>query len=148
MDDLQALKNKLDALDGELLQAAERKALKAVGDLIQEAIVAKAPERTDDETGGLLAPGELKASIKSHVHVAADAGTLSGKTSNVVIAPSGPAYPVARWVEYGHANRPGSKRPNTPAHPFIRNAFDEVQQAAVDLYAETMATAIKEAINE
>jgi HK97 gp10 family phage protein len=145
-NDLAALKAQLDAINGPALQAAERVALRQVGVLIRDAVIERAPVRTEYD-GGDLQPGDLKRKITARVHIATDTSVLSGDSSRVTIAPTADVAYIARFVEDGHVNRPGSKTANTPAHPFVRPAFDETQQAAIDLYTQVMTDAITAALS-
>ena len=150
MDDFQALKAKLDGLSGEIRIKAERKSLRAVGDLFQTAIIELAPEQSETSHGD-LPPGALKASIKARVHVSTDEGVTTGDVSKVTIGPGRSTEYVANWVENGHAGRRSATREgparNVPAHPFVRPAFDANEDKAVDLYAETMAAEIEKAMS-
>lgn len=143
--DFQNLLNKLNNLKGEGRQKAERKALKAVGSLIQEAIVARAPVQSGTPHGD-LAPGELKADIKVRVHISKDedAGLDS---SSVSIGPGSKTSHIARFVENGHANPKATKgKKNTPAHPFIRVALDATREKAIDLYESVITEEINKAM--
>lgn len=138
---------KLDSLKGDALKKAERKALTEVGEIVQTAIV----ERTRIHSGvaeGILAPGELAASIKATVHIATDLSTTKGDVSRVMIGPSTAATrSVANWLENGHANPRATKgNKNTPAYPFIRPAQDATQQQAIDTYAATMTAEVTKAL--
>lgn len=141
------LQQNLAALKGETLKRAERKALTRVGQIVKAAIV----ERTPVQSGvpeGLLAPGELAASIRASVHIANDEGTTVGDTSRVTIGPgTAKTRTVANWVENGHAN-PRAKKglQHTPAHPFVRPAQDATEQQAIEAYAETMAAEVQKAM--
>lgn len=150
MDDFQALKAKLDGLNGEVRIKAERKSLRAVGDLFQAAIIEGAPEQSETAHGD-LAPGALKADIKSRVHVATDEGVTTGDISRVTIGPGRSTEYVANWVENGHAGRRSKTREgparNVPAHPFVRPAFDTNETKAIDLYTETMVAEIEKAMS-
>ena len=143
------LKAQLDGLTGEVRVKAERKALRAVGDLFKDAIVELAPVQSETPHGD-LAPGELKADINARVHVASDQGVTTGDTSKVTIGPSPKTAYVANWVENGHAGRRSATREgparNVPAHPFVRPAFDANEAKAIDLYADTMTTEISAAM--
>lgn len=142
----------LHQLGGDVMRKAQRKGLKKVGEIFQEAIVAAAPEKTD--RGGLLKPGELKASIKPRVHIASDEGITSGDTSRVVIGPVGhEAQLVANWVENGHKARPSNKTKNrrqrrefVPAHPFVRPAYDATVAAAEAAYIESVTEDLQKAM--
>lgn len=147
---LDELKAKIDNVSHQALRDAERKALRAVGKLMLDAVMENAP--TKHVRGGDLAPGELKAGFRSRVHIATDAEETSDQTSSVTIAPLKKIEYVARFVENGHINAPhkkGGKQPepaNTPAHPFVRPAFDANEQKAIDIYTETMTEEVKKAM--
>lgn len=151
------LAKQLHELGGDVMRKAQRKGLKKVGELMQEAIAEAAPERTE-AAGGLLKPGELKGSIRARVHIASDEGIIGGDTSRVVIGPVGhEAQLVANWVENGHAPRTPSgtsKRRRrlgpgkfVPAHPFVRPAFDatiaEAEAAYIASVNEDLQKAMK-----
>ena len=149
--DLAELQARLHSLASDARIAAERKALRAVGTLVQTAIVERAPQQSSTPHGE-LAPGELKADIKARVHIATDENAATD-VSRVTIGPTSKTAYVANFVENGHANRPRNKpssrarKENTPAHPFIRPAQDATQQKAIDLYAEIMAAEIQKVMN-
>ncbi len=143
------LKAQLDGLAGDVRIQAERKALRAVGDLFKDAIITLAPVQSETPHGD-LAPGELKADIKARVHVASDQATTTGDTSRVTIGPSPKTAYVANWVENGHAGRRSATREgparNVPAYAFVRPAFDANEAKAIDLYTETMTAEIAAAM--
>jgi HK97 gp10 family phage protein len=147
-NDFASLLAKMDAVKGAALKKAQRKALRAVGDIVKTAIVERAPERVSDTPSGTaLAPGALKADIRVRVHIATDEKTATD-TSRVTIGPGKATAHVARWVENGHANPKADKgRKNTPAHPFIRPAADAVQQKTIDEYESIMTTEIQKVMN-
>jgi len=125
---------KLDAVKGDALKKAERKALTEVGQIVKGAIV----ERTRVQSGvpeGILKPGELAASTK-------------GDVSRVTIGPNSQATrSVANWIENGHVNaRATTGEKNTPPYPFIRPAQDATQQQAIDAYAATMTAEVTKAL--
>jgi HK97 gp10 family phage protein len=139
---------KMDGVKGEQLKKAQRKALRAVGDIVKTAIVEHAPERVSDTPSGTaLAPGALKADIRARVHIAADE-KMATDTSRVTIGPGKATAHVARWVENGHANSKAVKgAKNTPAHPFIRPAADAVKQTTIDEYEAIMTAEIQKVMN-
>lgn len=150
-DGFDLLQAKLTALTGDALARAERKALRAVGKLVKDAIVERAPEQVGDTPGGDLAPGALKADIRAVVHIASDVKAATD-VSRVTIGPGKDTAHIARFVEDGHANARygGTNRhtsPNTPAHPFVRPAADATREAAVDLYASVMTEEVQKAMN-
>ena len=138
---------KLDAVKGDELKKAHRKALKRVGKIIQDAIVSVAPVQAGVPEG-LLEPGQLRESITTRVHIATDESTITGDNDRVTIGPNTKVTKaVANWVENGHANaraKTSSKR--TKPHPFVRPSFDAVEQTAIDAYAETMTIEVKKAL--
>jgi hypothetical protein len=149
-NEFQGVIDQLNQLDGDQMRQIQRKALRKVGEIVQTAVVAHAPEKAEGD-GGLLAPGELKASIKARVHIASDEGIASGDSSRVAIGPVGnDAQLVANWVENGHVARRGKKKEGpprfVPAYPFVRPAFDETQQAAIDAYTESVTADVQEAM--
>lgn len=138
LDELDAT---IAAMDPANLDKAVRKALRAGGEVIRAAIEEAAPERTDawTTTSTALPPGALKGDIIMKVKT-------DGKGVGVAfIMPGKYTLHVARWVEYGHAlvrdgysrltksggrRGPGKLVGNVPAHPFIRPAYEAVQQEA------------------
>lgn len=140
---------KLDAVNGEALKQAQRKALKRVGEIVKTAIVERAPERTEATPGSnALPPGALKADIRATVHISRDEKAATD-TSRVTIGPGKKTAHVARWVENGHANpraRKGKK--NTPAHPFVRPAADASERQALEEYEAIMTAEITKVMNE
>jgi HK97 gp10 family phage protein len=148
MDDaFAALRAKLDTLKHDALVKAERKALRQVGTLIQEAIVEVCPVNAG-EPEGLLKEGELKESWRSTVRIASDQGIASGQSDTVTVQPNTKVCrDVALWVERGHAGpKPNSKR--TKPHAFIRPTQDAIEQKAIDTYTEVMTSEIEKAFNE
>lgn len=144
-DDFAALRAQLDELKHDALDKAERKALRAVGDLITAAIVEVCPIHAGVPEG-LLEPGQLVASFRPVVHIAADEGLASGDTSRVTIQPNTKlTRDVAKWVEDGHAGPHGSDKRTKP-HPFIRPAADAKEQKAVDLYSSVMTEELTKAL--
>ena len=145
------LLQKLAALRGDTLRRAERRALRAVGDVFVEAIQAQAPERTDDfPAGEALAKGELKASINARVSVPTDEKVLDGRSARVRIGPNKKTWLVAERVENGHETR-GSKKNaprRTAANPFVRRAFDETEAKGIETYEAVITKAIQKAMKQ
>jgi hypothetical protein len=146
MDDLEALKARLDAVNNVALRRAERKALTAVGDKYLLAIGVRAPVKAKDEKGGDLAPGALREGFRAHVHVPTDA--RPSEVPRVIVAPTPEVYYVARFVEDGHALvKKGREIGHVPAYPFVRPAADAAEEEAMEIYTSTMTEAIQEAMN-
>lgn len=131
----------------------QRKALKKAATLMQNAIKAHAPVRSGEyASGGALEPGELAASIKQHIHVPGNEAVLLGAKTGFVVAPEGRRYGLAVAIEYGHANRRGKKggpqtsHGDTPAHPFIRPAFDGAVEQTKAVYEGSMIEEIEKAM--
>jgi Bacteriophage HK97-gp10, putative tail-component len=133
-----------------------RKALRAGGELMQAAVIERAPMRTDGLGGGKqnaqnpaydLPAGALKSDIKLTVRRDRDDNSLTA-----TIRPGKYSAPVAYWLEYGHqivrggryrgAKGKGQVIGHVPAHPFIRVAHDETEGAALAAVEETIATEI------
>jgi len=146
LNDIQELRNRLDKLKHDAFVAAERKALRATGKVILEAVTEVCPIQAG-EPEGLLKPGELKASFRAYVHIVNDIGIAEGKADDVTVTPSTTVCKnVAHWVERGHAGRtPDSKR--TKPHPFIRPAQDSIEAQAKETYTAVMTEEIKKAFH-
>ena len=147
-DDLLA---KMNALPGETRTKALRKSLRAMGKVVEAAIIERAPEQSDTPHGS-LAKGELKGNIGTRVHIAQDENSATEHDS-VVIGPGRKTAYIAEFVETGHANRPRSKPSNKPrtdrveAHPFVRPAFDATKEEAIAVFEQTMADEIRKAFD-
>jgi hypothetical protein len=134
-----------------------RKALQAGGELMQAAVIERAPMRTDGLGGGKqnsqnpaydLPAGALKSDIKLTVRRDRDDNSLTAR-----IEPGKYTRPVAYWLEYGHRivrggrYRGGKKGTGQVVgearrFPFIRPAHDETEGAALAAIEETIATEI------
>ena len=158
LEGLDALMQKLSAI--EKPEAAIRKALRNGGNIVNAAIVERAPEK--DGTGGSLPDGALKHDIITRVKKQKD-GEFT-----VIIGPDKLTAHVARWVEYGHRQvvggrsrvladgtvvgpgkqiyiRPGKSSIGTgsvPAHPFIRPAWEAVHTEATEAIVTTLIAEI------
>lgn len=147
-DDLLAKMNSISS--GEARGKALRKSLRAMGEVVEAAIIQKAPEQSDTPHGDLK-PGELKANIRTRVHVAQDED-YGMDSDYVVIGPTRKVEYVARFLEDGHATRPRtkvSKRPRTDRvepEPFVRPALDETEDKAIAVFGETMAEEVRKAL--
>src|SRR5262245_16400655 len=102
-DGFDVLRQKLRALGGDFERKAQRKALGKAGKIVETGMRDLAPVKKGST--GILAPEELKQSIKSRVTVPDDFGTVMGKTARIVIGPKGKTVKlIAADVEYGHGN--------------------------------------------
>lgn len=144
-DDFAALRAQLDELKHDALNRAERKALRAVGELITTAIIEVCPVQAGVPEG-LLEPGQLKESFHATVHIASDENITTGDTSRVTIQPNTKVTrSVAALVEDGHLG-PHASEKRTKPHPFVRPAADANEQKAIDLYASVMTEEITNAL--
>lgn len=134
------------------------KALQAGGNILADAIRAKAPIQ-EEYTGGILRQGELRASVR--LRVTLDSGFRGG----VAEINFGKAGPVAYWLEFGHravmhgatwADRKNNYKGKllvlranpeafewmVPAYPFVRSAVEPSWEPAVD----AVVTSLKQTI--
>jgi HK97 gp10 family phage protein len=157
LEGLDALLDKLSAI--EKPETAIRKALRNGGNIVNAAIVDRAPVK--DTTGGSLPDGALKSDIVTRVRKQKD-GEFT-----VTIGPDKLTSHVARWVEYGHRMVQGGKSrvladgtvvgpgkqvyvgskstPGlgiVPAHPFIRPAWEAVHTEATEAIVTTLVNEI------
>jgi len=130
------------------------KALNAAGDVLYNEIARKTPVRVLTEvTGGLVAPGDLRNSLKKEVILSNDL-----KGGAVSVWHQGYGF-LVDWLEYGHVMRGHEpekrvlKGPLTPegfvvpgghlrAYPFMRTAADEVGEQAIDVFVSTIENVI------
>ncbi len=118
-----------------------RAALQAAGNVLLEAQVEQAPERTDEETpdGTSLPPGILKADLHTEIQI-------NGQSApRVKVGPSQIAGHVTRWQNSGWnlTSRGKSKSGrkvirSIPGKHFIEAAFDESAESAVDAFVSTL----------
>jgi HK97 gp10 family phage protein len=126
-------------LAGAGFDRAARKAVRAGGKIIQEAITEAAPVRTSGSSGDALPEGALKSDIELHVAKEKD-GSFSA-----YIEPGKYSIRVARWVEYGHTEKRGKKvTGQVPTHAFFRPAFDASEGEAEATTLETFNEKIAE----
>lgn len=137
------LQQKLLSLEsGEQIDAIERRALKAVGNVIAPALVAATPERAK-AYGKSLPKGALKAAVRAR--------TRLGKNgeSSVETVDFGKLSYIAHAVDIGHVNANAKQgRKHTPAHPFVRGVEDATHDAATDAYLETLEAGIVEVLEK
>jgi Bacteriophage HK97-gp10, putative tail-component len=148
-------------LDGATGERILRKALRVGGEVVQAAIIERAPVRTEGLGGNSgnpaydLPPGALKSDIE--VHVTKDKETNSFA---VYIEPGKYTKFVATMVEYGHNMVKGGRLFNwnkrgkgkhlgfVEAKPFVRPAWEESQAAAIAAVEETIGTEIAKAVEK
>jgi hypothetical protein len=129
-----ALDEALSKLSDKVQKEFVTKALQAAGDVILQAMVTLAPERTDEQTpdSTSLPPGILRADLHTQIIVGS-----SG--ARVKIGPTEVAGHVARWqnngwILTGHGKSKGGRKriKDISGKHFIEQATDEAGQAALD----------------
>jgi HK97 gp10 family phage protein len=140
--DTRELEAALKALPKKVAKAKLQKALQLGGEVILEAMIANAPERTDEPTpdGDSLPPGVLKADLHTQVSSHEDGGSIK-------IGPSTITGHVARWVNNGWAltgHKPGKKQiKEIPGKHFIERAFDESAEKAVNAFLTALSASLE-----
>jgi HK97 gp10 family phage protein len=149
----------LAALPKRVARRAVRQALQAGGDVIAEAMVAEAPERTDTPTPGsdALPPGVLKDDIGTQVQI----GTKYAP--RVKVGCSEIATHVAWWVENGFDHVEGGRKldprrytqkkvgtvtRHIDANPFMARAFDASIERATEVMLQNLGTTLGQDIND
>ena len=126
--------------------AIERKALRAVANVIKPRLAEAAPVRVSEEQSGTSLPqGALRDAVQGHVNMGdgtnPPTATIDfGKLSHIAhMVDAGHRAPHAKaFTRAGHAV---TGRP-TPAHPFVRS----VQDSSAELAQQTFETAMTEGI--
>lgn len=131
---------KLHKLANKLADRSLRKAVEAGLVVMADAVRDRTPEKT----------GLLKSSVGGRVATSQKQGALVG-----VVGFGNEGY-VARLVEFGHRVRAKAKNGKSkksgavvghvPAHPFMRPAFDESKDAAVEAFTETIKSEVESGI--
>jgi hypothetical protein len=125
----------LNKLESKVRKAAIKKALLAGGEVIQVAMIALAPERTDEPTpeSDSLPPGILKADIKVEIQA------KQNLAPRAKIGPGEISGHVGRWIEQGWDLTTGGRKGkggtfirHIEGKHFISGAFDEAADAAVE----------------
>jgi hypothetical protein len=136
---------KLKAMGERMAAKALKNALTAAGLVFKDALIAAAPERTDDLSGGnALPPGALKEDIGGDVLMRPE------KEFGIVrVGPSKLTEYVARWLEQGHDIKTHGKSRSgrtvighVPPHKFMAPAFDASSQQALDVFTESIMGAV------
>ena len=131
-----------------------KKALRAGGAVMKEALVERAPMMLEEKTPGSdsLEPGALKDGMRVLI--------IDGENGpEALIGPNAKVAHVARWVEYGHrqvsggylkllgngkSRGTGTAGVDVPAYPFIRPAFESTINDALKAQAESLEKSFKE----
>lgn len=148
---LKELDAKLSEMSTEMSTKIVRKALRAGGKVMQEAIAEAAPVKADTARGGTsLPPGTLKSDIIVTL------GRDDEGSPAAIVGPGKYTAHVANFVEYGHrqvtggysnikngkASGPGKSTGQVPAYPFIRPAYEATREASV----EAMITSLRNGV--
>jgi hypothetical protein len=148
--DTRELDAALTALPKKLRGAIMAKALQLAGDVMLEAIVVNAPERTDEPTpeGDSLEPGILKADMHTEVVVPNSDGLVangrgfSSGLPRVKVGPSKIAGHVARWQNNGWNLTSHGKKGKViraiPGKHFLEAGFDESADRAIDVFLDSL----------
>lgn len=144
--DFSDFERKLEGFTEKVRGTILKESLAAGGLVLKDAVIAAAPERTDDYTGGnSLPPGALKEDIGGDVHMNAANG------SGVVrIGPSQLTAYVGWWLEKGHDLTTHGSRTNAKVighvkeTPFMAPAFDAASQQALNAFNDKLAALIAE----
>src|ERR1017187_211039 len=137
---MEGIETKLLEMGDVWSREAVHQALTPAGRILQGAIAALAPIRTDDGRGSdALPPGKLKGDIVMEVF-----------QKTVVVGPSRDTSYVAGWVEFGHALVRGGRRKkggsvvgHVPPHPFIRPAFDTAIEPAIQAFVDSLTAQLE-----
>jgi hypothetical protein len=141
------LDERLSAFQGKLARVILREALAAGGLVLKNAVIERAPERTDDVKGGnSLPPGALKMDIGGDVKL------FPERNSGIVrVGPSDLTAYVAWWLEKGHDIKSHGKKKSrrvighVPPERFMVPAFDESMDAALAAFAAKLKEGLEEA---
>jgi HK97 gp10 family phage protein len=159
MSGMKGLTDKMEIVRRIMTDNAARKAVRAGGSVIRDAMVERAPVQLEKSLGSdSLEPGELRDGLRVRL-------TRDGNENVALIGPAGGAGRVshaAHLVEYGHRMVTGGKskldvdgtfrgggtvhEKDVPAYPFLRPAFEESQSAAMEAVQASLAKDLKEAV--
>lgn len=152
---LQELVARMNRLREQVNGPIAKKAVRAAGNVIKEAMIERTPENIEKNAGSdSLDPGAVKADIK--VRFPAEQQVL--ETTALIGSGSKTAH-VAGWVEYGHRMVSGGQSKvlasgklsgsgnagavDVPAHPFLRPAYEEAVEAAQQAEADVLAEELR-----
>ena len=157
MDGFDQILNALDGLAGERRRKIERKALQAVVEIIQPALLEATPVLSTRPGTTSLPPEAMKEAVQSRISQPTD-GRESSATADF-----GKLNYVADWVDAGHANvrggysktnangkrrGPGAVIGETPSHPFVRATIDATAEAAHDVFVSTMTELVEKEVQQ
>jgi hypothetical protein len=142
-----------DLGEGAAIEKVERKAMRAGGSIIQAAIIAAAPVRTNLPSGTALPPGAVKSDILLNVVKEPDASI------SAIVRPGKLTLHVVRWLEYGHelivGGRKGKGGVNkgrveaiNAGQGFVRVSFEGSEAEAVAAIEKVLAAALTQAATE
>lgn len=137
------LERRLKALPGKIAKKLIRRALRSGAKIILAQAKANAPVDT----------GALKKSLKVRAAKRRGRGSVGVTVSTAEGDFKGDQF-YASFIEYGHkrGKRPGKgatdAREEVPARPFMRPAFDEKKQEAVNVISSTLGAGIEQVAKE
>jgi HK97 gp10 family phage protein len=126
---LDDLETKLKELGDKLAKKHLRKALRAGGKVLQEAIVERAPVATGETPEG-HDPGTLRDSVRPRISLS------SVKEEGKVSIGPGKSGWYGKFSEFGTRNE--------PARPWIRPAFDSSAQSALDAFVDALKQGLQD----
>ena len=140
--DTRELEAALAKLSTKVQTGIMRDALQAAGNVLLDAQVANAPERTDEEMpdSTALAPGMVKADLHTQIQLGG-----ADRLPRVKVGPSQLTGHVVRWQNDGynlttHRSKSGRKVIKAiPGKHFLEAAFDESAETAVDMFLAVLA---------
>jgi hypothetical protein len=119
----------------------ERKALRAVTQVIQPALAEATPVLVEGLKGTSLKPGELKKAVRGRIKLG-----KGGAPSSATVDFGNLSY-IAHFVDGGHVNPTAKHGLNhTPAHPFVRTTEEATRDKALEAYVATATTEIEKAL--
>jgi len=156
LEGMRSLVDKLNAAGAKMGGPEMKKALRAGGRVIEDAMVERAPMMLDAKTPGSdsLEPGELKGGMRVAI--------VEGENGlEALIGPNSKVAHVARFVEYGHrqvsggylkllgngkSRGPGTAGIDVPAYPFLRPAFEASMGEVATAMEESLQQSFREVL--
>jgi HK97 gp10 family phage protein len=149
------MKARMRSLSQQVSGPIAKKAVRAGGKVIRDAMIERTPELIEKNTGSdALEPGAVKADIKVRFPAAENK-----YEATALIGPGSKTSHVARWVEYGHRMVSGGQskvlangkvrgpgkvhEQDVPAYPFLRPAFEESVAEAQAAEVETLRSELQ-----
>lgn len=157
LEGMRGLVDKLNAAGAKMAGPEMRKALRAGGRVIEDAMVERAPMMLEEKTPGSdsLEPGALKDGIRVAI--------IEGENGlEALIGPNSKVSHVARFVEYGHrqvsggylkllgngkSRGTGAAGIDVPAYPFLRPAFESSVGDVAAAMEESLQKSFREVLS-